>query len=82
MPNVREFFSIVDFSQLNPALSNFFTATPDGEREHWTSTSGASTKGDCEWIMFFIDGRLSTVCPSSGTEVFSFSYLRAVRDAP
>jgi hypothetical protein len=80
LPNVRELHSIVDFSRENPAMdANFFDATGGGGQTHWSSTSIASTDGDCEWLVFFDTGRLSSVCRPNEQ---AHGHIRAVRDAP
>ena len=86
LPNVRELHSIVDFSRedpaqpgIIPAIDPVFTALPNGGRPYWGSTSIANSNGDCEWIIFFDTGRLSSVCRPREE---SLARVRAVRDAP
>jgi hypothetical protein len=79
LPNVRELHSIVDFSRENPAMDSVFDATGGGQQAHWTSTSIASSNGDCEWLVFFDTGRLSSVCRENEQ---AHGHIRAVRDAP
>ena len=80
LPNVRELHTLVDFSRASPAIdTDFFDATSGGEWVHWTSTSIANANGDCEWLIFFDTGRLSSVCTSNEQ---ALGHIRAVRDAP
>jgi hypothetical protein len=65
LPNIREFQSLVDFSNSNPALTDnhpFIQAVESRNRSYWTSTSTAFTIGshqlsyDFAWTINFESG--------------------------
>ena len=59
LPNVREIYSLVDASQINPAVANssgLFVGVQGGDEGYWTSTSRASAPTSQALSVYFTVG--------------------------